>query len=652
MEILRSRRFEKASRAHHDCHGHGDRTRNKQVADYDKSLNNRPQQILKSSKPLEGLGEWPVPRSKAENDEFVQAWLQQTRASHHKPLGTGHERDHKPEHSKDQRRRYKREQFMLAEQSRSSTREARRRKRSRSVSEPPASSSKATEHARYGLKRKRYTIGDDKCGHIVWEGHRQISDEGSRKHIPQEVAGGRDRTEESATGHLFPRGSKHVRRKGRFHKSLTRRSSDTPVTKSRLDRSRKEDKELEELSVFFSRGTCGKETRGERREFASHEREHDGVSRGLKLHFLPTQHERCRSFLSPQRSYSTISISQGEEVPRYSRSLPAVRSHDSGATPHDSSSEKARGGSAWSQQYVGQAVDLGPEASCSRRASSSHGAATFSGARSDRVVEAEANSPPQKVQNIRQRSRKDAAAQTESTPEEAERHSMQSRRLDDHGMVEDQTTNRGYRVQEASPLPIVRSRENWSAPEWRQNALSLERGSGFSLPDESEIPNRGFLLQSPGLPTEYQGSTRQSLALAGHHQIDDYVDVPGNLGPENLEEFIRRIEQEAATISEQAAEHCVPFRSEFDMPSHLDRRPRAPSRAANLDEPNDAAFLPGKNWLSLEPDMLTLESGGHPDYCPGALSSRPKIGSLWGSSLREEQEEYPWTAWRVGRRLY
>ncbi|KAL2178565.1 uncharacterized protein P884DRAFT_322473 [Thermothelomyces heterothallicus CBS 202.75] len=195
MEILRSRRFEKASRAHHDCHGHGDRTRNKQVADYDKSLNNRPQQILKSSKPLEGLGEWPVPRSKAENDEFVQAWLQQTRASHHKPLGTGHERDHKPEHSKDQRRRYKREQFMLAEQSRSSTREARRRKRSR--------------------KSLQQVI----CFHGV-------------------------NAPDSATRH-------------------------------RLDRSRKEDKELEELSVFFSRGTCGKETRGERREFASHEREHD-----------------------------------------------------------------------------------------------------------------------------------------------------------------------------------------------------------------------------------------------------------------------------------------------------------------------------------------------------------------------------------------
>src|SRR5690606_38697183 len=84
-----------------------------------------------------------------------------------------------------------REQAMLAELSRATTHEDRRRKRSWSTSEPPALPPEATKRASYEYeKRKRYKIRDN-CGSGVLEGYERIFDEQSPNRLPHKAAGER-----------------------------------------------------------------------------------------------------------------------------------------------------------------------------------------------------------------------------------------------------------------------------------------------------------------------------------------------------------------------------------------------------------------------------------------------------------------------------
>jgi hypothetical protein len=103
--------------------------------------------LKENDRPLEALGEGPVPRSKETNDEFIQSWLQQTQARHARLPETDQETG----------------RLRLADQPRSKTVADRHRKRPRSLSEQPPPSPTAAEQVQYRFeKRARHRTRDDK----------------------------------------------------------------------------------------------------------------------------------------------------------------------------------------------------------------------------------------------------------------------------------------------------------------------------------------------------------------------------------------------------------------------------------------------------------------------------------------------------------
>jgi hypothetical protein len=141
-----------------------------------------------------------------------------------------------------------------------------------------------------------------------------------------------------------------------------------------------------------------------------------------------------------------------------------------------------------------------------------------------------------------------------------------------------------------------------------------------------------------------------------HRQTDYLGGVPGNFGFENLEEFIRRIESEAAMPPEEVVDDGAALtRHGFGVLGCPESRPLALSGVANFDGADDTAIMPNRAWLAWEPDLLAPASTG--DSVPVAqeadLAGRTSVSMLEPYPIMRGQEEYPAAAaWQHSKAFY
>ncbi|KAK4099740.1 hypothetical protein N658DRAFT_152162 [Parathielavia hyrcaniae] len=254
MEALQSLRPATTSRRLHDFrHSREHLERESQIKNRTRSLQTSAHLDKITRAPLAALGRGPTPRPKEQNDEFIQSWLQQTQA-----------RDSHLLKIDGQRR-----QLQVAEQSGASDHIRKHQKRPRPVSDPSPPSPKAAERVEHRFeKRARHKTRDDKYDYKPRADKKRVSDQAHRGHTA--TGDGKERalrTERQhlthqrdagiATSHMIPRASKLIPKTNRpsRHRSITRRTSEPNASRSKLSKSQKEDKELEEFSAFFSRKT-------------------------------------------------------------------------------------------------------------------------------------------------------------------------------------------------------------------------------------------------------------------------------------------------------------------------------------------------------------------------------------------------------------
>jgi hypothetical protein len=100
------------------------------------------------------------------------------------------------------------------------------------------------------------------------------------------------------------------------------------------------------------------------------------------------------------------------------------------------------------------------------------------------------------------------------------------------------------------------------------------------------------------------------------HQPGDLGAVPGNFGFENLEDFIRRIEGEAAVPLVQREDDWAPPTSGFGVSDWRGQRQVGLCDVANLDgaddRADDAAIPFGRQRSRLETELFPPASAGHP----------------------------------------
>ena len=463
---------------------------------------------------------------------------------------------------------------------------------------------------------------------------------------------------------------------------MTRRASEPNASKSKLSKSQKEDKELEELSAFFSRRTAHKDARAEERDLVDYGSHLRSGPRDTGSQFWPPDNGgRGSSHGSQQSYYRSIAIGEGEEMSRYSSSLPAIRSRDSGPPLRSRASKKPRGGSAWSEQYDDQAVGHESGSYYSGRARSGRSAPalvrdTLGESEPALAARAERRSHHKIRAVMRAATCKDAAAQTDLTPRVADRNRKQTRRPGEDWVTGNQsldgvqyTTLASFRdnTQEASRPPIVMGGEAWPAPELPRYAppthvepdadyLRFEEGGVPGRDISACIPDAGPLLCPPNQTAEHLGSVSQPLNPYRSHRVTDYLGgIAGNFGFENLEEFIRRIEGEAAMPPEKEVDDGATLtRHGFDVLSCPEPRPLALSGVANFDGADDTAFMPSSAWFALEPDPLAPASAGNPYHVAqeADLAGRTSLSMLESYSM-EDQEEYPAAAaWQHSNAFY
>lgn len=135
----------KTSRTYHCSHDY--REQEIEARGRTRSFYPNARHLAEIEAPFRSLRQGPVPRSKEENDEFIQSWLQQTQARY----------SHLPEPSQDE------ELPEVAEGARSKTDPGRRRKRQRSLSDDTFPVPNTVENAGQRFeKRARHKTRHDK----------------------------------------------------------------------------------------------------------------------------------------------------------------------------------------------------------------------------------------------------------------------------------------------------------------------------------------------------------------------------------------------------------------------------------------------------------------------------------------------------------
>ncbi|KAH6854430.1 hypothetical protein B0I37DRAFT_30285 [Chaetomium sp. MPI-CAGE-AT-0009] len=148
----------------------------------------------------------------------------------------------------------------------------------------------------------------------------------------------------------------------------------------------------------------------------------------------------------------------------------------------------------------------------------------------------------------------------------------------------------------------------------------------------------------PAKQLDHVEPTRPNNTYESQPRTNHAGDIPERFGVENLEEFIRRIEDEAAMPLEETGDGPAFRYDEFEMPGHPTPRPPMLSRAANFDGAGDTTTMSSRDWFAVGPDLLTPDLVGDP-----ASFSQPDFGRPTSLSLLDsytKHEEYPRTAWQ------
>ncbi len=409
-------------------------------------------------------------------------------------------------------------------------------------------------------------------------------------------------------------------------KTLTRTTSEPHPSKSKLSKSQKEDKELEELTAFFSR----------RRPHGNPEtKEYGFVDRGNHVRDGGHGAESHSSSRGSQRSSRSIA----EAAHRYSSSLPAIHNHSSGLghSIRPQPPNRPKTGSAWSLHNEDQLGGGESEPYDSGIARSRHSAtAVINDApkrhqRSQPVPAAAETdrSSPERRWGVRRGACKDAGAQTDLTPKAGNRLVEQLQRLDktctartlpvedgkQHGIAEelvrDVSQFSGGRDVEDRPARGIPRYAPHDVPDvgHRPSEEIQSYGRGWDLLDRGESfgERAGALLR-----WDSQDPAAESINRAGrhqdHYQVNNPGSIPGYGGSENLEEFIRRIEEEAAMPYGEVEDAWVLPEGEFGALGC----PR--SHPLDFDGEGDAAFVSNRDLFSsrgglLAPDVVPQEAG-------------------------------------------
>lgn len=455
---------------------------------------------------------------------------------------------------------------------------------------------------------------------------------------------------------------------------------DPNVSKSRLSKRQKEDKELEELSAFFSQKTSRREARIE---------EQDLVARGARLRSIPrdiehplrlTRRDRSGSSHGSQPSDRSITVGEAEGVTRYSSSLPAVRDCESGSITRSRASDRLDSRSAWSQQYDDRPMDVVSGSSSLRRAQIRRNVTEVLGHTSGHLREFEpevvakaGSRPPEKSTDAAKGTCKDAAAQTDLSPRAQDKPPCpppqrpdESQRLVDH--VHDELRCDAFvpftgNTRKTSQSPIFVGEERWPVSKVSRNAPHIEPEVEYPLFDEARIlgggitttrvRDAGSFLYPPTQATERPGGhvepTRPSTTYESQPRTNHRGNIPDKLGFENLREFIRRIEDEAAMSSREVGDGPALRYGESGPPVPLG--PPVLSRVANFDGAGDTTVLPNRIWFTDEPVSLGPDLVGNSTPVSQTGFGRPTSLSLLDSYSMNRHVEYPRTARQPGNML-
>jgi len=478
-------------------------------------------------------------------------------------------------------------------------------------------------------------------------------------------------------------------------KGLTRRVSEPRVPKSsKLTKSLKEDKELEEMSAFFSQRPYGARGPPER-DLGDPEK----YSRGL-----PLDPEPRYSHGSPHRSYSARSsepsfrhhaAESGELVPRPLSSLPTTKRQDSGRPRHTQNN-----GSAWSQEYDGRPIRAESESNYSRRARSrasgtSVARDTFEPQETSKpgaAAEPKRRFDPDNVQGVLRNTCRDAAAQTDPTPKRPRRHddaSTTRTRGPQNGRRDNTIVSPGAAATQDSPqLSTDRGVEVWPAARlsrhvthaepdvecWETGQDSRRSGPGCDFPVTRRAVGETGLGVDTAVGLGYHEEVVATLPPLNHLSLlDAQVDcasghpdaagerewtghpsnIMGNFGFENLEAFIQRIEGEAGISQGQLDQ-------EWALPCGTSglRNGREPGRSAlSLDgthdkEVYDDARMSSRDWFPSEAGLLGPgPAAGSPVFLGEAEGGWPMPRPVLEPYPSAEGEGYLTARWR-GRDMF
>ena len=335
---------------------------------------------------------------------------------------------------------------------------------------------------------------------------------------------------------------------------------------------------------------------------------------------------------SSSRGSQRSSRSIAEAAHRYSSSLSAINNHSSGlgpsSRPHPANRPKT--GSAWSQQNEDQLGGDESESYYSRRAHSRHSATAIirdAFKRHQKSEPAAAAEPDRSSLDRRWGARrgacKDAGAQTELTPKAGNGSLGQLQRLDKARLartppVQDEKQHSVVKmlVREVSQFPGGREAEDRPAP-------GLSRYAPHAVPDVGcrpfeemqsyervwDLLDRGESFgerAGPLLRWDFRDPAAESINRAnkhnhtyeGHCRMEDPDSISGNVGLENLEEFIQRIEDEAAMPLGEVEDAWVLPEGEFGVLGCPTARP------LDFGGEADAEFVSSRGLFSSGGDLL------------------------------------------------
>lgn len=221
-------------------------------------------------------------------------------------------------------------------------------------------------------------------------------------------------------------------------------------------------------------------------------------------------------------------------------------------------------------------------------------------------------------------------------------------------------------------LSAGRATDDWPDPEVSRYAPQFESESGYrytgedaptyGLGDSSVVPQQRFgpsrippgslswytpeagLLNYRALPADSLSNGIQYLDTRKSDKMDNYGGIPENFEFEDIEQFIRRIEDEAEVPRGQMGDNWASPYAELGVLDIPASQPLAVSEIAKFDRADDTAVMPERNWFDLETTLP--EPTGNPGTLPQDASfTCPRTLSMLERYALVEREGYSRDVW-------